>query len=273
MTQLTERNNISIAQVAVYSPALLIGIFLSARHGFGRSAGWLYLVLFSLIRILGAAMDLATIHDPTNISLQIGSSTLETIGLSPLILINLGLIGRVREGISHGGHVLLSPRVLRFIQLIVIVGLILAIVGGSQLGNDIGTAVSEGQTIISVQIPTESKAGLALMIAGYGLLVIATAMVSTQVGQVEAGEKRLLGAVIAALPFVLVRLLFSALATFTDKAAFSQYSGSPDYDSVLLGMSVVMEMIVIAIIEGVGLTLRKIPKGQPANKTVNPSRV
>src|SRR4051794_5663872 len=101
MAPLTEINRIEIAEIVVYSPALLIAIFLASRHGFRRNAGWLYLILFSLVRILGAALGLAALHDPTNTGLQTGAATQQTIGLSPLILSALGLLGRVLESIQQ----------------------------------------------------------------------------------------------------------------------------------------------------------------------------
>ncbi|KFY93095.1 hypothetical protein V500_03915 [Pseudogymnoascus sp. VKM F-4518 (FW-2643)] len=46
MAPLTFRNGISIALLVIYLPILLLAAFLSKRHGFGRSSGWIYLVLF-----------------------------------------------------------------------------------------------------------------------------------------------------------------------------------------------------------------------------------
>jgi len=263
MAVLTELNRISIASICVYTPALVIAILLSIRHGFGRSAGWMYLILFSLIRIIGSALELATINDPTNIDLIIGASTLQNIGLSPLILVMLGLAGRVLESISHSRSTILQPRMLRLVQMLVLVGLILGIVGGSKLGGIIGKNAASGQPTAAYKVPTESVAGLALMIAGYGILVIATCLLATQISAAEPGEKRLLLAVAVALPFVLVRLIFSAISTFDpSNPDFRRFGGSSRYPDLLLGMAVIEEMIAIAIFEVVGLTLRKIPKGE-----------
>ncbi len=261
MAQLTKLNDISIAQICVYTPALLVAILLASRHGFGRNAGWLFLILFSLIRILGAALELATINDPTNLNLIVASSTLQNVGLSPLILVMLGLVGRVLASISNNRVPFLQPRVLRLVQVLVLVGLILGIVGGSELSGIIAKSISQGGAPTSYTVPTESQAGLGLMIAGYGLLVIATLTLATEIRSADDGDKRLLGAVALALPFVLVRLIFSAIGTFNpSNPNFGQFNSGPDYPSYLIGMSVVMEMVAIIIFEAVGLTLRQVPK-------------
>lgn len=258
MTQLTELNKISIAQIVVYVPALAIAVLLAIRHGFRRSSGWFYLVIFSLARVLGGALQLATINDPTNIGLLVGASTIQSIGLSPLLLVMFGLLSRVLESIRHARDTIITPRHIRFVELIVLVGLILGIVGGTQMGDIITKAMAAGN--MNYKMPTETVAGIALMIAAFGILVIASAMSATQVSAAEPGEKRLLLAIGLAAPFMLVRLVFSAAATFGDNRDFRNFGGSAKYPSLLIGMSVVMEMVIVAILEAIGLTLQKAPK-------------
>jgi hypothetical protein len=50
---LTYRNGVSIAEIIVYVPSLAIAIFLSVRHGFARSSGWMFLIVFCLARLIG----------------------------------------------------------------------------------------------------------------------------------------------------------------------------------------------------------------------------
>jgi len=260
MTQLTELNKISIAQIVVYTPALAIAILLAIRHGFHRSSGWFYLVIFALARILGGALELATINDPTNISLLVGANTLQSIGLSPLLLVMLGLLSRVLESIRHTRDTFITPRHIRLVQILVIVGLILGIVGGSEMGDIITTAIAEGNP--DYKIPTETVAGVALMIAAFGILVIASAVSAMHMSAAEPGEKRLLLAIGLAAPFVLVRVIFSAIAAFGNNRDFRSYGGTSKYPDILIGMSVVMEMCAVAIFEAIGLTLQK--RSRPA---------
>lgn len=259
MTQLTELNKISIAQEVVYAPALAIAIVLAIRHGFGRSSGWLYLIIFSLMRMIGAALQLATINDPTNIGLVTGAATVQSVGLSALILVMLGLLNRVLESIREHRDTIVTPRHIRIVQLLVLVALILGIIGGSKMGDIISNAVKSGN--LNYTLPKESVIGLALMVAAFGILALVSAMTAFQVSSAAPGEKRLLLAIFLALPFVLVRLIFSAEATFDNNPDFRSFGGTSKYPDLLLGMSVIMEIIAVVILEVVGLTLQKVPKG------------
>ncbi|KAI1501274.1 hypothetical protein F5X99DRAFT_383355 [Biscogniauxia marginata] len=258
---LTELNNISIAEIVLYTPALALAIFLAVRHGFGRNAGWLYLIIFSLARIIGSALQLATVADPRNISLYVGAATLQNVGLSPLILVQLALLSRALEsagrspsapGGGNGNGIALGTRLLRLVQLVLLVGLILGAVGGSSAGSNYAATGSYSQST------TLSRAGTALMIAGYVLLVAATGVVAaTQLSRVEAGERRVVLAVGLSLPFILVRLVYSAESVYSGNPAFNLITGDRN---ILLGMAVIMEMIVVAVVEGVGITLKVRPR-------------
>ncbi|KAB5570753.1 hypothetical protein GE09DRAFT_1055545 [Coniochaeta sp. 2T2.1] len=258
MAPLTELSKISIAEIIVYTPSLAIATFLAVRHGFGRSSGWLYLIIFSLARVLGGALQLAAINDPANIGLLTGAATLQSIGISPLILCMLGLLSRVLESIRQTRDTFTTPQMIRIVQIVVLVALILGIVGGSEMGDIVRDAIASGST--SYAVPTESVAGLALMMASFAILIIASGLTARQIGAAEPGEKRLLLAIALAAPFVLVRLVFAAVGTFGDHPDFRAFLGTDRYPDLLVGMAVVMEMAAVAIFEGVGLTLRKVQR-------------
>ncbi|KAI1762528.1 hypothetical protein GGR53DRAFT_417523 [Hypoxylon sp. FL1150] len=251
---LTEQNNISIAQIVIFTPSLFLAILLSIRHGFGRSSGWLFLIIFSLARLIGAALQLATISDPTNIGLHIGAITLQNIGLSPLIMVQLALIGRTLGSIRKSTTSLVTEKRVHLIHLVTIVGLILSSIGGSDSGSDF-------EKTGTYQVSSLTRAGTGLMIAAYILLVIATIVVATQLSAVEPGEKRLVLAVGLSLPFILIRLAYAAEAVYGNNKSFSQLTGDVN---IQLGMAVIMEIIVVAICEGIGMTLKKLPKGRAA---------
>ncbi|KAI0127428.1 hypothetical protein BJ170DRAFT_595302 [Xylariales sp. AK1849] len=250
---LTEENGISVAEICFYIPSLFIAIWLCISHGFGRNAGWLYLIFFSLVRIIGSALSLATISDPKNVSLYIGAAVLANIGLSSLILVELGLLGRALASIRKATSTILNESQMRLIQLVLLVGPgILGAIGGSQAGTDDSkTGKYTSQTL--------SKVSMGLMIAGYVLTVLAALKVARQISYAEPGEKRIMLAVALSLPFVLVRLTYSAESIYGNNSNFNQRTGNIN---IRLGMSVIMEMFAVAIVESVGFTLRKVPKGQ-----------
>lgn len=251
MVVLTEKSDIAIAEIVYYTPALGIAIWLSIRHGFRRSSGWIYLLLFSTVRIVGASLQIAaTTTSPPNMSLYIGAATLQTIGLTPLILTLLGLLGRVLESIRRAVPSLpLSNKHLRAVQLIVTVALVLGSLGGRQAGKNYGATGEYAPTDLS-------RAGAALTMVAYVLVAGAAGFAALHRARAEHGEGRLLLAVGLALPLVLVRLVYSAATTFANRGAFGVLSGDVN---VRLGMAVVMEMLVVAVVESVGLTVQKRP--------------
>ncbi|KAL1894922.1 hypothetical protein Sste5346_005609 [Sporothrix stenoceras] len=269
---LTIYNKISIIQLVFFVPSLAIAIILSYRHGLRRSAGWIYLVILSLMRIIGASMELATISSPDNVSLLTGAQILQNIGLSPLILLLLGLITRIYTGMPENRRPSIpNARILRLLQLLVLVGLILSIVGGTSMSSTVGDELNKGETI-SYTVNSESKAGIALMIIGYVLLLLSALVISTKLGAIVDGEKRLLLAVFVVLPFVFVRLLYSILSAFdSSNANFRQFGGSTSAGYVVLGMCTVMEIISVIIFEVVGMTLPYVPHNERGS-FLNPAR-
>jgi hypothetical protein len=247
---LTEHNNISIAQIILFVPFLAVGIVLCIRHGFRRNTGWLLLVVFSIARILGAALQLATISNPKNLSLYFGALTLQSIGLSPLLIMLLALINRALESIEKARSAIINPRVLRLVQLLVLVGLILSSIGGSDSGDNYAKT---GTYTVSPL----TRAGVALVIVGFALLVIATVVVGINVSYAEPGEKRVVLAVALSLPFLLVRIIYSAVNAFGNNPAFGQVTGDIN---ILLGTAVIEEIIIVFIVEVMGLTLQVRPK-------------
>ena len=91
---ITSRDGISIFVLIAYLVAFFIAVWLSINHGIRRSAGWIYLVFLSILRIVGSSAQLTTISHPSK-SLYTTIAICFSIGLSPLILLSLGLLARV----------------------------------------------------------------------------------------------------------------------------------------------------------------------------------
>lgn len=241
------RNGVSIAEVVVYVPALFVAIYLAFTHGAGRSSGWIFLIIFCLARIIGPCMQLATISMPRNVSLYTGSSILNNIGLSPLEMAALGLLSRLVTSIAKTHRTPLGPRILRLVQLVTTVGLILGIVGGI----DASTAFAKTGIYHPV---AKNKAGTALLILAYVLLVAFTAITYPFVTYAEAGEKRLFLAIALSLPFLLVRVVYSCFSTYSTDSQFNLVRGNV---TILLCVALIEEFCVVVIYEATGLTLQK----------------
>lgn len=258
------RSGVSIGELIFYTPALIIAAFLAFRHGFGRSAGWLFLIIFALARLIGAAMQLATISNPTSISLYTGYAILQNIGLSPLMLATLGLLSRLLDNINRTHRTLISTRILKLIELIILVALILGIVGGVNASDSFSSTGKYTPGSLS-------KAGTALFIVCYVAVVICTILIFFSVSHASHGEKRIIFAVALALPFMLVRLVYAIISTFVNNKDFNLLTGSV---TILLCVAFIEEAIIVILFEGVGLTLAQVPhdtvaEGAPVAQDAN----
>ncbi|KAI0022068.1 hypothetical protein F4780DRAFT_735447 [Xylariomycetidae sp. FL0641] len=250
----TELNAISTAEMAYYVPAGAVACFLAARHGFRRNSGWIFLVIFSLARIIGSALQLATISQPKNTGLFVGWAILQIIGLSPLMLMQVALLNRALSSIRKSRGAIISPRILRLVQLLILVSLILSTTGGTQSGQNYPTTGVYTQS-------TLAKAGTTLIIVSYIILVLATAFTALHLSRIEKGERRVVLAMGLSLPLILVRLVYAAVSVFANNPDFNPVTGNPH---IILGVAVIEEMIVVAIVEAIGLTLKAVPKEQIA---------
>ncbi|GES60360.1 hypothetical protein ATEIFO6365_0002087100 [Aspergillus terreus] len=245
---LSYRNAVAVAEIVFYSPAFLIAGLLMFRHGWRRTAGWLFVAIFSLIRLIGASMQLATIHDPSNVSLYVGTLILDGIGLSPLLLSSLGLLSRALYSISKTKPTKLHLAAVHLIEILTIVALILSIVGATSLPSS--SFLSRTQ-----QTNTEMTVGVALFLAAFGLLCLLVLSTWPSMRHIEKGEKRLLIAVTLSLPFILVRLIYSSVSILGKNPDFSRTTGST---TIFLCMTLLMEACVVVIYEGTGLTLQRL---------------
>lgn len=234
---------IAIVQLVLYFLFLGIAIFLSVKHGFTKSAGWRYLIVLALARIIGSCLYLATISDPTNWHLYVGWYIVNGLGLGPLVLVLLGLLSRVFESINRQGHVVLKPLYQRLIQILMLVAIILIIVGGTNSNFN-----TQNGVITSVEYAQESKVGTGLMIAVIVLLCLETLLAYRNQGFVAQGEHRIILGVIASMPFVIIRLVYSCLLIL---------GGVKSTKWLYLGLEVIMEIVVVIIVETLGLTLDK----------------
>ncbi|THV53576.1 hypothetical protein BGAL_0047g00290 [Botrytis galanthina] len=257
---ITYRNGVEIGELVVYIPSFFLSVFLAFRHGFGRSAGWYFLIVFCLARIIGPCMSLAAISSPS-VSLYTGALILQTIGLSPLLLSTLGLLSRVLDSINQNIHTLIQPRMLKLIEILTVVGLILGIIGGI---NASGAYTSTGKWVPG----TESKVSNILFIVSFVAIIATTILTSFSISHAENGEKRILLGIAIALPFLFVRLLYSVLSTFVSHSTtFNALNGSV---TVLLCMDLLEELVIVLVYLAIGVTLKVKPKNVVADAEMQP---
>jgi hypothetical protein len=91
---LDQHGGLDVAVLIFYSILIFPAVFVCTRQGFGRHAGWLYLVSLPLVRILGAACYIAALQNPSTALFTV-AAICNGIGLVPLLLALMGLMKRV----------------------------------------------------------------------------------------------------------------------------------------------------------------------------------
>jgi predicted small integral membrane protein len=242
---LSNRNDISITELVFYTPALLFSVFLCLRHGFGPNKGWLFLLIFGLIRLVGASLELATIGFPTSIPLQTSAALLSSVGLSPLMFITLGLLFRVCKSINKNHYTVIQTMHIRLLRIPIIIALVLVIIGSNTSAGDL---IHDG----TYPIQQITKIGIIILVAIFAVIFAITALFMYRRSDAEPEERRLIKAIATSLPFLLIRLVYVVLIYFSHIRTFSILYGS----IVALGcMAIMQEMLVVIIYIGVGLTL------------------
>lgn len=236
---------VSVALLGMYTIFFVGAILLCLKHGFRKSAGWRYLLVLALVRIIGSCLRLATLSSPTNQGLYIGWMVLNGLGLGPLILILLGLLSRSFESMRRNGHDIVKPVFHRAIQVLMLVAIILLIVGGF---NSKFTVASNGSPQITYS--EVSRVGNSLVILVYVLLCVEVLLAFVNRGYVAQGEHRLIFAVIFCLPFVLVRLVYSSMLVFLHVHSTAW---------LMLAMEVAMEAVVVFVCQVLGFSLAREP--------------
>ncbi|THH28285.1 hypothetical protein EUX98_g5908 [Antrodiella citrinella] len=255
---LDQRGDIAAAQLAVYVPFLAIAAVLTLRHGFSRQAGWVLLVIVSLIRIVGSATHIASeLAKQTTEGLVITYVVLDAAGLSPLLIATLGFLGTVAQGSFD--HRPLVPRALRLLGLVGTAAIALIAAGGA--------------TVATASSPSDLTQGATLRHAGAILYAVLYAFIFAVHIYFYIGfeiilphRRTLLVGISAALPFLLVRVVFSVLSAYapaaaigfpaTKHTALTKFSSETGSWQIFLVMSVLMEIIVMIIYITVGLTVR-----------------
>ena len=251
---LSERENIAIAELAVYIPSIALTIAIIFKHGFSKGRPWIYLILFCGLRIASAIMEIISAHNPTSRDDATWASILGSIGFSPLLLVASGLLSRVygdlflkkiaisltlcySNGFIAGNTA--RTRLLEILHLPILLALILAIVGGTRISSSDSSKHSSGETF--------EKAGGAIFLVCYLGILAFTILTAAELRNLPWGEKRILYAILASLPLLAVRLVYSLLADFADDSTFNIVDGNA---TVQLCMAIIEEFIVTVFLIG-----------------------
>jgi hypothetical protein len=145
-------------------------------------------------------------------------------------------------------NLVFTTYVLGIPQIITTVGAILCIVGATDANSP--AEISTNSTL---------HIGIILYIVAFGMLLILSIGAALARHYGHHGEGLLIAAVACSLPFILVRLLYSAIAAFGHDSSFNIVTGSV---TITLVMVVLEEIAVVAIYTITGLKLEVMPKTQ-----------
>ncbi len=240
---------LDIIELIFFFPAFFTSAFLIHKHCHGKLLAWRCLLMVCLFRLIGAVTSLISIHHPSK-GLTITYDVMNSFGLSAIISTALGLLDRINNGMEgHGVH----PRVFHLLHLPSLAGLILSILGSTNLFSSDPSDVSTGFTYL--------RAGVCLFLSVFVADIVITAYSFLKIGKVQSADRRLLFAVAAALPFMAVRVTYSMMCAFAnDPKWFSSWSLVQNAVIVHGVMGVLMEVVVVTIVIFAGLTTARAAK-------------
>ncbi|KXL49311.1 hypothetical protein M433DRAFT_158816 [Acidomyces richmondensis BFW] len=241
------RGGLAIAEIVFWSPTLIIGVFLCIRHGFGRSQGWIFISILSLLRLIGSSCELYIVtKQDYDISLLTTAAICEAIGTAPLLLALSAFMSRVHKGMEHKS---LPPSSFRPILFFAIAGLALAIVGGT-LEADGGSVVQTGRDLM--------KAASIMFLAVWVIIAGIVFLTVMRINAVLPQERNLAKIGLMAIPFLLVRVIYTICSAFSHPGSiFYMYDINVYVEAF---MQFMMEAIVVCIYITAGLSTPKAPQ-------------
>lgn len=93
-SMINDRGGLAIATLIFYVLAILASLLLCRKHGFGRNGGWIFLMIFSLIRVAGSIAELVAVNDPSVASVT-AATALAGSGFSALLMAEIGVLQRL----------------------------------------------------------------------------------------------------------------------------------------------------------------------------------
>jgi len=239
---------IAAAEIAFYVPVLCIAFFVTLKHGFSRRQGWVFLCIFSLVRIAGGATTLVyrtSSHPQTGVI--IAATILSGIGLSPLLLATHGFLGKIAEYGWRSN----STRPLHMIRLLLVLAPILAAVGGSMVTPDnSASSINTGRTLTRVGV-------VLFLVAFVGLFAVHIILWQARLLIPDHHLKLLLG-ISLAMPPLFIRIVYSLLGAFAS-STHSRWSFVTGDWRLYLTMGLIMEYLVAGsyVITGLLTPLQK----------------
>ncbi|THH27486.1 hypothetical protein EUX98_g6707 [Antrodiella citrinella] len=250
------RGYISLALLVIYMPILLTSVFLVWRHGIQKQTGFIFLFVLSLVRIIGSVTHIVA-EQSSNPSTGLIEcySILENVGLSPLMMATLGFLTTVGRGVFEDP--MQARAGMQFFTAFASTSMIITVIGGV----DLASATSQSDVN---KATTFRHVGCTLFLALFIMIFLLHLCFWVEVKKVMPQRRKMLIGISAALPFLLVRVVYSMLSGYSPisipsttpvQNSLSKFSSTNGSWQWYLVMSVAAELITVItyLILGVAL--------------------
>jgi hypothetical protein len=237
------KNVIYLVEIIVYVFVLFYAGYLLFRQFAINKAGWISVLIFTILKIVGSAINLYVGHQeddgqtPSTGLITAGLVCL-SISLGPLMTAVLHFITRGCETMDCPDGPLISQQLKRIPYLCVMIATILSIVGFTEQDQTGGS--STGRAL--------SKASSILFLIGYLIIMVLVAICLNAVGsRYNPALVSYLYCFVILIPFFVTRVLYSIISAFSADAnilayhTFSVFNGNW---KVYLVMVVIMEVVI-----------------------------
>jgi hypothetical protein len=158
------------------------------------------------------------------------------------------------DWINSRGNQVFGMKQFRLVQLLITLGLILSIAGGTSGSSSDGT----------VTVSTTAKVGVILYVIAFAGITFILVISAGHRTAVPIQERRSPVAIAIAWPLIFVRLTYSILAIFLHNSTFSVVGGKV---GVRVGLAVVEEWLVVIDYLILGFNLQKLEPEQQGELT------
>ncbi|CAG8153467.1 unnamed protein product [Penicillium salamii] len=236
-------NNLCAAELAIYIALAIPILYLLAKHGRQGLLGWLFLFIFSSLRIVGSALGLKS-SSPT-------ASIISSVGLSPLLLATSGILHEARFYRVAGLDQKLEWALALFYHIFVVGGVALTAAGSAKLQSH-EEPVEKAEKLV--------KAGIGILTVCWVALVagtVASFIAPVRKSALGRAGTMLLSTVSFALVFIGIRVFYSLVYLCTQNPSLNPTTGSLAV-RVILGF--LSELIAVLAFLVVGLMTRNASK-------------
>ncbi|KAJ9388386.1 hypothetical protein DTO063F5_2717 [Paecilomyces variotii] len=234
---LDNNGKLAIVQLIYYSPALIASILVTRKQGFSYAAGWHYLIVLSVLRIVGNILQIVAESQSTpNLELTITAATIAGVGLSPLTLATMGILRRINMRMTPE---FVSLRVFRIMYIFPALAIVLLSAGGSEISSLQASSRNTGLALL--------KAGAVLFLVTAVFLCFVSAAFLARTSRIRCEDRKLMSAVVGSLPFLVVRVLYSVLVEFNYDDQGSVFSPTAGDIWARVFMEALEEWVIVAL--------------------------